>query len=182
MPPPSNPSILTGNYVGGFPSGFDNHVIDYRVDYDLSSRQRLSAVGAIGAVHYLQNYANNLPLPYTSGTVAQIFPKVFQAEDVFTINSRMANQLKYGFTRFPQPQVNASDGKTQYGPATMGITNVPSGQASTLFPGATFGTTGATGLTKIVGTGDTAWQGSSGGADSTQSVVPSTYAVVDNLQ
>jgi hypothetical protein len=188
LPPPSNPSLLTNNYVGGFPSGFDNHVIDYRVDYDISSRQRLSAVGAIGAVHYLQNYQNVMPLPYTQGTIAQIFPKVFDIEDAFTINSRMTNQLKYGFTRFPQPQVNATDGKTQYSPATMGITNVPSGQASTLFPGATFGTTGATGKTldasgkAIVGTAETVWNGSSGGASSTQNVVPSTYAVVDNFQ
>ena len=83
MPAPSNPSVLTGTFVGGFPSGFDNYAVDYRVDYDLSSRQRLSTVGAIGAVHYLQNYANNLPLPYTMGTVAQIFPKVFDVEDAF---------------------------------------------------------------------------------------------------
>ena len=97
------------------------------VDYDLSSRQRLSTVGAIGAVHYLQNYANNLLLPYTMGTVAQIFPKVFDVEDAFTINNQMTNQLKYGFTRFAQPQVNATDGLTQYSPTSMGITNVPAG-------------------------------------------------------
>ena len=185
MPSPSNPSVLTGNYVGGFPSGFDNHAIDYRVDFDISSRQRLSTVAAIGAVHYLQNYANNLPLPYTMGTVAQIFPKVFDVEDAFTINNQMTNQLKYGFTRFAQPQVNAGDGKTQYSPAAMGITNVPPGQASTLFPGATFGSTGATGKTldsggkPITGTAETVWNGSSGGADSTQDAVPSTHAVVD---
>ena len=183
LPAPTNPAILTGNWVGGWPSGFDNHSIDYRVDYDLSSKQRLSTVGAIGAVHYLNNYANGLPLPYTQGTIAQIFPKVFDVEDAFTINSRMTNQLKYGFTRFPQPQVNESDGKTQYEPATMGITNVPSGQASTLFPGATFGTSGAkSSISGITGTAETVWNGSSGGASSTQNVVPSTYSLVDNFQ
>ncbi len=188
LPAPSNPSILTGNYVGGFPSGFNNHVEDYRVDYDVSSKQRISTVGAIGAVRYLDNYANGMPLPYTTGTIAQIFPKVFDVEDAFTINSRMTNQLKYGFTRFPQPQVNESAGKSQYSPASLGITNVPTGQESLLFPGASFGSTGATGLTitsgttKVVGTAETAWDGSLGGADSIQSVVPSTYAVVDNFQ
>ena len=54
--------------------------------------------------------------------------------------------------------------------------------------GATFGSTGATGKTldasgkPITGTAETVWNGSSGGADSTQNVVPSTYAVVDNFQ
>jgi hypothetical protein len=183
LPAPSNPSILTGNFVGGFPSGFDNHNEDYRVDYDISPRQRISAVGAIGAVHYLNNYANGLPIPYTQGTIAQIFPKVFDVEDAFTINSRMTNQLKYGFTRFPQPQVNESDGKTQYNAASMGITHVPAGQASTLFPGATFGSTGAkSSISGITGTAETVWNGSSGGASSTQNVVPSTYSLVDNFQ
>jgi hypothetical protein len=181
LPQPSNPAILTGNFVGGFPSGFDNHLEDYRVDYDISSRQRISTVGAIGAVRYLNNYANGMPLPYTTGTIAKIFPKVLDVEDAFTITSRMTNQVKYGFTRFPQPQVNESDGISTYSPATMGITNVPTGQASTLFPGATFGTTGAA-LSSGTIPSLTAWDGSSGGADSTQSVVPSTYALVDNFQ
>ena len=182
LPAPTNPSVLTGNFLGGFPSGFDNHTVDYRVDFDIDSRQRLSAVGAIGTQDYLQNYSTGLPIPYTTGTIAQIFPKVFDVEDAFTINSRMTNQLKFGFTRFPQPQVNESDGRSQYEPAAMKITNIPSGQASTLFPGASFATTGSTGLTKVVGTAESAWNGSSGGAESTQSVTPSTYALVDNFQ
>ena len=182
LPAPSNPSILVNNYVGGFPTGFDNHSIDYRVDFDVSPRQRISTVGAIGAVHYLRNFANGMPQPYTQGTVANIFPKFFDVEDAYTINSRMTNQLKYGFTRFPQPQVNQSDGKTQWEAAAMGISHVPAGQASTLFPGASFGSTGATGVTKTKGTAETGWNSSSGGADSTQNVVPSTYSVVDNFQ
>jgi hypothetical protein len=182
LPAPSNPSILVNNYVGGFPTGFDNHSIDYRVDFDISPRQRISTVGAIGAVHYLRNFQNGMPQPYTQGTVANIFPKFFDVEDAYTINSRMTNQLKYGFTRFPQPQVNQSDGKTQWEAATMGITHVPAGQASTLFPGASFGSTGAKGATGTTGTALTGWNSNSGGADSTQNVVPSTYSVVDNFQ
>ena len=181
LPAPSNPSILVGNYVGGFPRGFDNHLEDYRVDYDVSSRQRISAVGAIGTVRYLNNYSVYLPLPYTTGTIANIFPKVFDVEDAYTINSRLMNQLKYSFTRFPQPQVNATDGKSQYNAAAMGITNVPSGQASTEFPANSFGSTGSTGLGGTKGTAEEQW-GSSGAGTSTQLVTPSTYAVLDNLQ
>lgn len=160
MPPPSNSSVLTNNYLGGYPSGFDNNVKDYRVDFDLSAKQRISTIGAMGAVHYLQNYNTGgsgsgayglLPLPYVAGTVANIFPKVFDVEDTYTISDRVVNQLKYGFTRFAQPQVAATDGIAQYEPSALGITNVPAGQASTEFPGASFGQTGA------VSTALTAW-------------------------
>ncbi|HWB31543.1 MAG TPA: carboxypeptidase-like regulatory domain-containing protein [Acidobacteriaceae bacterium] len=177
MAAPTNPSILTNNYVGGFPSGFDNHNEDYRIDIDVSPRQRISTVGAIGAVNYLQNYSNGLPQPYTSGTVANIFPKFFDVEDAYTINSHMTNQVKYGFTRFPQPQTNQSDGVVKWEAGTMGITHIPAGQASTLFPAASFGSTGAAGGTPITG-----WNASSGGSKATQNVVPSTYSVVDNFQ
>ncbi len=58
MPAPSNPNALANNYLGGYPSGFDNNVQDWRVDWDVNSKQRLSTVGAMGAVHYLQNYTS----------------------------------------------------------------------------------------------------------------------------
>ena len=180
LPEPTNPSVLTSNWAGNWPKGWDNHLEDWRVDYDISSRQRISTVGALGKQTYLNNYSNGMPLPYTQGTIAQIFPRVFDVEDAFTINSRMTNQLKYGFTRFPQPQVNATDGKSQYFPTAMGITNVPPGQASTEFPASTFGSTGATGVTKttiaMTGFADAA------GSFVTQQVTPSTYALVDNFQ
>ena len=182
MPPPTNPSLLTNNYVGSLPRGWDNHLTDYRLDWDVSSRQRISTVGAIGKQTYLQNYSTNLPLPYVTGTVAVIFPRFFDVEDSFTINSRLTNQLKYGFTRFPQPQFNATEGQSKYFPSAMGITNSATGGASTEFPTASFGTTGATGLAAAgtAGTQFSAW-GNSGAANSTQTVTPSTYSVVDNV-
>jgi hypothetical protein len=175
LPAPTNPLSLTNNWVGGVPSGFDNNVQDYRVDFDLSAKQRLSTIGAIGAVHYLNNYSAYLPLPYTAGTIANIFPRVFDVEDTYTITDKIINQAKYSMTRFAQPQTAATDGKTQYQPATFGITNVPAGQASSEFPGVSFGATGA------VATTLTGW--TAGGASaSTQTVVPTTFAVLDNLQ
>lgn len=187
LPAPSNPSALTQNYLGGVPSGFDNNAVDYRVDFDLSAKQRISTFAAMGAVHYLNNYVTNittatgagvygyLPLPYVAGTIANIFPKVFGLEDTYTINDKLINQLKYGFTRFAQPQTAATDGNPLYAPSAFGITNVPQGQASTEFPGASFGQTGA------VGTTLTAWT-QQGTAGSTQRVTPNTFTVLDNLQ
>jgi hypothetical protein len=181
MPAPTNPAVLTNNYVGSLPKGFDNHVTDWRLDFDVSAKQRISTVGALGKQTYLQNYSTNLPLPYVTGTTAVIFPRFFDVEDAYTINSRLTNQFKYGFTRFPQPQINATDGKSQYFPTAMGIGNAAPGGASTQYPASTFGSTGATGKTSgAVGTPISAW-GSSSAANSTQTVTPSTYSLVDNI-
>lgn len=184
LPVPSNPNTLANNYLGGYPSGFDNHVFDWRVDVDLSAKQRLSTVGAMGAVHYVQNYNSGgsgsgayglLPVPYVAGTVANIFPKFYDVEDVYTINDRLVNQFKFAYTRFIQPQIAATDGLSQYSPAALGITNVPIGAASTNFPGTSFGQTGA------VTTTLTGWT-QQGAAGATQKVVPETSTALDNLQ
>jgi hypothetical protein len=184
MPPPSNPNALTNNYLGGYPSGFDNNVQDWRVDWDVNQKHRLSTVGAMGAVHYLQNFVTGgtgsgaygyLSLPYVAGTVANIFPKFYDAEWNWVISNSIVSQAKFSYTRFIQPQKAATDGIAQYSPAAMGITNVPAGAASTNFPGSSFGQTGA------VSTALTGWT-QQGNAGSTQSVIPETYAALDNLQ
>jgi hypothetical protein len=184
MPAPSNPNSLSNNFLGGYPSGFDNNVQNWRLDWDINQKQRLSTVGAMGAVHYLQNYVTGgtapgtyglLPLPYVAGTVANIFPKFYDAEYSYVLSNSMVNQAKYSYTRFIQPQKAATDGLTQYSPATLGITNVPAGAASTNFPGSSFGQTGA------VSTTLTGWT-QQGAAGSTQSVIPETYTALDNLQ
>ncbi len=41
LPTPTNTSVLVNNYLSGSPKGYDNHLIDYRVDYDLSSNHRI---------------------------------------------------------------------------------------------------------------------------------------------
>ena len=175
LPAPTNSSTLYNNYLGGLPSGYDDRLYDWRADYDLSSRQRISTVGANGARIYLTNFSNNLPLPYVSGTYAKIYPQSYIVEHVFTINSNLVNQLKYSFTRFIQPQINATDGVAAYKPSAYGITNTPAGQASTEFPGATFGTS------SYFNTQYTGWT-SNGSATATQQVNPNTYAVLDNVE
>ena len=174
MPKPTNSSSLYNNYLGAIPSGYDDRLFDWRVDYDLSSRQRISTVGVNGARIYLTNFSTQMPLPYVSGTYAKIYPQAYIVEHVFTINPNLVNQLKYSFTRFIQPQINATDGVAAYKPSAFGITNLPAGQAGTEFPGATFGTTAA------FGTAYAGWT-SNGSATTTQQVNPNTYAVLDNV-
>jgi len=176
LPPPTNTATITNNYLGGYPSGFNNWVIDYRVDFDLSAKQRISTIGAMGTENYLNNYASPfIPPPYIGGDLANIYPKVFDVEDTYTLTPRLTNQLKYGFVRFFQNIHNATQGVTAWAAPTMGITNLPAGQAGEEFPGASFGTTPA------YGTVQTTWTGN-GNAISTQLTTPNNYAIVDNLQ
>ncbi len=184
LPAPTNPTSLVNNYLGGQPSGFDNWVVDFRVDYDLSAKQRLSAVGALGTVNYVNNYSAGgtgattygyLPLPYVGGDLANIYPKVMDIEDTYTISPKIINQFKYGFTRFFQNIQNATQGIAKYSPTTLGISNLPAGQASEEFPGAIFQQTGG------VTTSLTGWTQNSNAA-ATQLTTPNNFTIVDNLQ
>lgn len=182
LPKPST-SALTDNYLGSVPKGFDNHVIDWRIDWDVSSKQRISTLGTMGATNYLNNYGAGgsaptaygyLPLPYTGGDLANIFPKNYMVEDDYTISPSLVNQIKYGFTRFFQDIHNATQGLKQYEIGAMGITNLPGGQAGEEFPGAAFG------ATPTFGDALTGWT-SNGNSVSTQLTTPNNYALTDNL-
>jgi hypothetical protein len=176
MPAPTNPAVITNNYLGGQPAGFDNHSFDYRVDFDLSPKQRISTVGAFGTVSYVNNYSSPyLPLPYVGGDLAVIYPKVFDVQHTYTISQSVVNQFKYGYTRFFQNIHDATAGVTPYEASTLGITNLPAGQAGVEFPGTSFGTTPA------FGTVQTTWTGN-GNAVATQLTTPNNFTIVDNLQ
>ncbi|MGH9606600.1 MAG: TonB-dependent receptor [Terracidiphilus sp.] len=174
LPAPSN-SALANNYLGGIAKGFDNHEIDWRLDWDLSSNQRISTLGTMGVTNYLDNYGSPyLPLPYTGGDLANILPKNYMAEDDYTISPTLVNQLKFGFTRFFQDIHDSTQGVKQYDIGTMGVTNLPGGQAGEEFPGAEFGTT------KTFGDQQQTWTGH-GNSVSTQLTTPNNYALTDNL-
>ena len=176
MPAPSNPAVLTNNYLGGYPGGYDNHATDWRVDYDMSAKQRISSVGAMGVMNYLNNYgAPLLPQPYTGGDLAHIYPKDYVVSDTYTFSPNLLNQLKGSFTRFYQNIQNSTDGITQYGPSALGMTNIPQGQAGREFPGAQFATTSG------FGTALQTWT-AYGASISTQLTTPNNYAYTDNLQ
>ncbi len=176
LPAPSNPATLTNNYTAGIPTGFDNHLVNYRVDFDLSTRHRISTVGAMGTVNYLNNYSTPyLPLPYTGGDLANIFPKNFDIEDAYTISNSLVNQLKFGYTRFFQNIHNSTQGVTAYEPGTLGITNLPPGQASQEFPGVSFATTTRFGTAQQTFT-------TNSNTTATQLTTPNNFTLLDNVQ
>ncbi|HET7348492.1 MAG TPA: TonB-dependent receptor [Acidobacteriaceae bacterium] len=177
LPAPSN-SSLSNNYLGGLPRGFNNHAIDWRVDFDLSDKHRLSTEGAMGAVNYLNNFGTPLlPLPYTGGDYANIWPKDYVVSDTYTFTPNLVNQIKFSYTRFFQKIENATQGKTQWEPSAFGITDLPpnGAQAAEEFPEESFGSNTS------VGTAQTQWTGY-GNSVSTQLTTPNNYAATDNLQ
>ncbi len=177
LPAPTNSAVLSSNYLGGFPSGFDNHVIDWRVDFDLSANHRISSVGTIGVENYLNNYGSPfLPPPYIGGDLANIYPKNYIVEDAYTFTPNVVNQLKFGFTRFFQNIHDATQGVKQWEIGTFGVTNLPGGQAGEEFPGASFGSVS----TAYSGLAEQTWTGN-GNSVSTQLTTPNNYALTDNV-
>ena len=183
LPTPTAPGFVN-NYFGGVASGFDNWEIAGRADYQLTERQRLSYVLAYGVRKNVpftvgSNVSTSfpgvvLPLPYTNGGAATITPVVTDIEHAWAINDHMTNQLKYAFNRFGQPITALTDGVSGYQATDLGITNLPGGQASTEFPGASFGTTPTFPAAMAQWT-------SNGASGATQTTVPNTYTLLDNF-
>ena len=176
LPAPTRAGVLN-NYYGGVPSGYDNWETTARLDFQVTERQRLSYVLAYGVRKNVPFTVGGavLPPPYTNGGYATITPVIMDVEHDWAITDHMTNQLKYGFNRFAQPVTAISDGRAGYqAAADLGITNLPTGQASTEFPGATFGTTTA------YSTAQTNWT-SNGASGATQTTVPNTFTLLDNF-
>jgi len=178
LPAPTDSSVIVNNYLGGVQKGYNNHLVDWRVDYDLSPRNRLSSVGAMGTVNYLNNYAAPfIPGPYIGGDLANIYPKDYIVGDTYTITPNLVNQVKFSYTRFYQNIHNPTQGVTAWEAGTMGITNLPpnGAQSAQEFPEESFGTT-----TRF-GNVQSNWTGY-GNSVSTQITIPNNYALTDNVQ
>ena len=176
-----NTAAITNNYLSTGIGGRDNHLYDYRVDIDLTSKNRISAVGALGHVVYANNFGSPyLPAPYIVGDYAIIVPKQYDIQDAYIFTPHLTNQFKWGYTRFYMPIINPTDTSSGYGSASqtiaaMGVTNLAGGQSSTEFPGVSFGTS------KAASTGPVTWTTNSNSA-STQLTIPNNYSLVDNVQ
>lgn len=169
MPSPSL-SGITNNYLAGGTSGYNNHELTFKIDYDLTSKQRYSFVFTHG-VRSSVGYGASLPLPYTDSQSSIIRPTTMIIEHQYVVTSQIVNQLKYAFTRMSGPVDVPTRGVTGYRASDTGITNLPAGQASDDFPYTTFGTTTA------FPTSQSDWAG-----DYAYSTTPNAFTLVDNLQ
>jgi len=173
LPALTNPTtgVITNNYIGGIPSGYDNWLYAGHIDYDISPKQRLSMSltgGNRHAVPYTSGTAN-LPVPYLAATISTVAGHYADIEHTYTITPHLVNQLKYGYSNFGGPPVlNNTEGNSIYEATTFGITGLPAGQASTEFPGSTFSGSN----------NQTSWQQ----PDVTATTVSNALTLVDNLQ
>lgn len=163
--------VIQNNYLGGFPSGYDNWLYSGRIDYNISSRQTLSMVltgGNRHAVPYTSTANAPLPIPYYNDTASIVAGHWAEIEHTFTITPHLVNQFKFGFMNFGGPPVqNLTSGTPAYRASSTGIQGLPPGQASDNFPVASF-------------SGSNAPAGWSGGTTATS--VSQTYTLVDNVQ
>ena len=170
LPAPINGN-LTNNYVGGIPTGFKNYIVSDKMDYDISPRQRLSVAYSSGrrhAVPYTSGSAN-LPVPYLAATESTVVGDYLELEHTFTLRPNLVNQFKIGYQYFGGPPTqNSTEGIPQYEATTLGITGLPTGQASDEFPGASFSGTDA----------PTNWAQ----PDITSKTVTHTFDLLDNVE
>jgi len=171
MPSPSL-STTVNNYLASGLTGYDNHTLAFKVDYDLTQSQRLSYVYTRGSRHSV-GYGATLPLPYTNGDSSNVLPVNMIIEHSWVLSPTLVNQFKYGFTR---------QGGGTYAPTAgdnyataAGITGLPVGQASQNFPCSSFSTS------TYFSTVQYEWT-ECGASDASSKTVPNAFTLVDNLQ
>lgn len=172
----SGPGIISGNYLGGTPTGYDNWLYAGRIDYNLSDKQRLSWVLTGGnrvAWPYTQGSDMALPIPYARSDYSTVAGHWSDLEDTYTFTPHLVNQFRFGWSNFGGPPLrNLTQGVTQYEAVTAGIgfAGVPSnGQAPTEFPTSTFSGSNAPD------------QWGDGASGRTSTIVNESYTTVDNL-
>jgi hypothetical protein len=172
LPPPSL-SGTTNNYLESGTGGYDNHELSFKVDYDVTEKQRVSFVYSRGVRYNAGLLGTTLPMPYATGTRNTVIPLNMIVEHQYTLSSRMVNQLKYAYTTM---------GGAVYAPtaggnwaSSLGIGGLPDGQASQNFPCSSFAATTlfATATANLTGCG---------ASYSSTKTVPNAFTLVDNLQ
>jgi len=170
--PPNIGTSATNNYISPNFTSLNNWSTTDRIDYNLSSKDTLSVLAAIGrqasAVPQGQTTTgrNVGPVPYNYGQA--FFPKtaVGIIEETHIFSPKIVNQFKYGYARYNGPTINPNI-TPAYAASNLGITGLPSGQGSAGFPVVTFTGTAA----------PTNW----GGAQANV-VIAENYTLLDNVQ
>ena len=179
LPAPVNTN-LTNNYVGGIPTGYKNYIVSQKMDWDISPRQRITAAYTSGRRHAVPytSGAANLPEPYLAATLSTVSGDYLELEHTFTISPKIVNQFKVGYQYFGGPPTqNSTEGITKYEATTMGITGLPTGQASDEFPGSCFNSSCSAGAAPT-GDNPTNWAQ----PNITNKTVTHTYDVLDNVE
>jgi hypothetical protein len=162
----------TNNYISPNFTGLNNWSTTDRIDYNLSSKDTLSFLVAIGrqasAVPQGQTTSgrNVGPVPYNYGQAFTPKTAVGVIEETHIFSPNIVNQFKYGYARYNGPTINPNI-TPAFASSNLGISGLPPGQAGDGFPVVTFTGTAA----------PTNW----GGAQANITIAEN-YTLLDNVQ
>jgi hypothetical protein len=163
---------LQNNYISPNSTGLTNWSTTDRIDYQISSKDTLTMVGAIGRqassnpVGQTTAGRNVGPIPYNYGQTYAPKTAVGIIEEVHIFTPHVINQFKYGYARYNGPTYDANQ-LPQYSATAMGISGQPTGPAQESFPIVTYSGTDA----------PTNWGGTSPNV-----TLAENYTLLDNVQ
>ncbi|HEX3966777.1 MAG TPA: TonB-dependent receptor [Edaphobacter sp.] len=162
----------TNNYIAPNFTGLTNWSTTDRIDYNITSKDTLSVLAAIGrqasAVPQGQTTAgrNVGPVPYNFGQAFTPKTAVGVIEETHIFSPHIVNQFKYGYARYNGPTLNPNF-TPAFAASSFGITGLPDGQAAGGFPSVTFAGTAA----------PTNW-----GGEPASVTIAENYTLLDNVQ
>jgi Carboxypeptidase regulatory-like domain len=164
LPAPQN-SGLSNNYFNTYTNGNTNKAVLAKVDAGLTHGNRATFLFARSSNVPLA-LGTILPVPYSSARTSQAIQYIAQVNDTQVITPKILNLLGVNFLRVSSVNDNPTAGSGYA--AKLGLTGLPNGQLTDIFPMATF-----TGPNSPTG-----WaQGNTGFAE-----IPASEVIQDNLQ
>ena len=141
LPNPTN-SNITSNYLASLPQGLHNNNTTNKVDVNLSGSNRFYAVFSRGKyttdfTGSLAPNTNSFPLPYTQGRIVEENTNIAQVHFTHVFTPTLLNDFSLSYARIWIPIISATEGG-QY-PTKAGLTGLPAGAASDVFPTINFG-------------------------------------------
>src|SRR3954471_14814316 len=143
LPQPTSTGIQN-NYLGQVPVDYNNDSFNAKIDYTLTTNQRLSGLFTHGKRSQPGAYrevSTSIPqsallLPYTDTRLVTEIPTVWQFKHNWSISPNLLNQLSFGYDHFFVPITNATSADKWS--TKSGIKGLPEGDASDAFLEATF--------------------------------------------
>jgi hypothetical protein len=163
---------LQNNYISANSTGLTNWSTTDRIDYNLSAKDTLTFVAAIGRqassnpVGQTTTGRNVGPVPYNYGQTYAPKTAVGVIEETHIFTPNVVNQFKYGYARYNGPTFDANQ-IPAYSATAMGFSGLPAGPAQQSFPIVAFSGTNA----------PTQWGGTTPNV-----TLAENYTLLDNLQ
>jgi Carboxypeptidase regulatory-like domain/TonB-dependent Receptor Plug Domain len=164
LPTPQN-SNLSNNYFNTYTDGTTQKAYLAKVDADLTHGNRGSFLFSRSSSVPL-SLGTVLPVPYSSARTSQAIQYIAQVNDTQVITPKLLNLLGINFLRVSSINKNPTEGGGW--PAKLGLTGLPDGQLTDIFPMESFSGPNS----------PTGWdQGNTGFAE-----IPASEVIQDNVQ